>query len=641
MYTKLFEKGHIGQLELKNRIVMPAMGCSFATSTGEASDEMIAYYAERAKGGAGLIITEITRIDDETGVGTPNQLSVTDLKHIPRLTRLAEAVHSYNSKIFVQLHHPGNQTPSKLLKGKQIVSASDVTCSVVGEKPRALTTKEVEGLVKKFVFGAYVAKTAGIDGVELHAAHGYLLNQFLSPHTNKRTDRYGGDFTGRMRMITEIIKGIQATCGANYPISVRIDGSEYISDGIDQEEGIKIAKYLESLGIQALNVSCGTYESGYTIVEPAMFKEGWKADLAKQIKAHVSIPVIAVNTIKHPDFAERLLDNDVCDFIGVARGFLADASWGKKAKKGQDNMIRKCIGCLECFRILNTLRPLECTLNPVLGRELHYGKLDQNGQGHKVAVIGGGPAGMEASIVLSKRGFDVTLFEATDRLGGTMNLASVPPHKELLGEFVETMIAQVKEAGVQIVLNKKVTALEVKEMGNEAIFMAIGGQPIVPSLPGIEKAITAEEVLKGHNLHHQKIVIIGGGVTGLETAETLAQDNEVTVVEMAKNVGTTLYASYRGVLLKEMKEMGITIETEHRLTRIEDHKVYTDHNDQEVVFDADTIILAMGVKSNRNNVEEFEKVFDQVILLGDTDHPGQIRDALHSAYDRAYVFNLE
>lgn len=640
-YTKLFEKGKIGRLELKNRIVMPAMGCSLASSTGEASQEMITYYAKRAKGGAGLIITEITRIDDETGVGTPNQLSVTDLKHIPQLTRLAEAVHAYNTKIFVQLHHPGNQTPSRLLHGKQIVSASDVTCSVVGEKPRALTTEEVEGLVKKFVFGAYVAKAAGIDGVELHAAHGYLLDQFMSPHTNKRTDRYGGDFNGRMRMITEIIKGIQATCGPDYPISVRMDGAEYIPDGIDQAEGIKIAKYLETLGIQALNVSCGTYESGYTIVEPAMLKEGWKADLARQIKANVSIPVIAVNTIKHPAFAESLLEEDVCDFVGIARGFLADAEWGTKAQKGQDLYIRKCIGCLECFRILNTLRPVECTLNPLLGRELHWGHLHKTGQHRKVAVLGGGPAGMEAAIVLAKRQFDVTLFEATDKLGGTMNLAAIPPHKELLGEFVETMAAQVEAAGVQVVYNTKATPEDLKEAGFEAIFMAIGGQPIVPNLPGIDQAITAESVLKGeHDLHDQKIVIIGGGVTGLETAETLAKDNQVMVIEMANQVGTTLYASYRGVLLKEMHDMGITIKTEHRLTHIEDHQVYTKHGDEDVAFEADTVVLAMGVKPKREALEDFEKVFDQVILLGDTDHPGQIREALHSAYDRAFVFDL-
>ena len=248
-YPKLFEKGRIGNLELKNRIVMTAMGCSLASSTGEASDQIIRYYAERARGGVGLIITEITRIDDETGVGTPNQLSVTKESDIPQLARLAEAVHAYGAKIFVQLHHPGNQTPSRLIGGRQPVSASDVTCSIIGEKPRPLTTEEVEAMVKKFVKGAYIAHLAGIDGVEIHAAHGYLVNQFLSPHTNHRTDKYGGDFFNRMRFLTEIIKGIQYAVGPKFPISVRIDGNEYIDDGIDDAEGIHIARYLESLGI--------------------------------------------------------------------------------------------------------------------------------------------------------------------------------------------------------------------------------------------------------------------------------------------------------------------------------------------------------------------------------------------------------
>ena len=256
-YEKLFEPGMIGNLELKNRIVMPAMGCSLAESTGEAGARMIKYYADRARGGAGLIITEITRVDDETGVGTPNQLSVTNTHMIAQLSRLAEAVHAYDTKIFVQLHHPGNQTPSRLIGGKQPVSASDVTCKVIGEQPRALTTEEVEAMVRKFVTGAVIAQKSGIDGVEIHAAHGYLVSQFLSPHTNKRTDKYGGSFEGRMRFITEIIMGIKAYCGPKFPISVRMNGSDYLPDGITEEDGIAQAKYLEALGISCINVSCG------------------------------------------------------------------------------------------------------------------------------------------------------------------------------------------------------------------------------------------------------------------------------------------------------------------------------------------------------------------------------------------------
>ena len=239
-----------------------------------------------------IIITEITRVDDETGVGTPNQLSVTNTHMVPQLSRLVEAVHAYDTKLFVQLHHPGNQTPSRLIGGKQPVSASDVTCKVIGEQPRALTTEEVEAMVKKFVTGAVIAKTAGVDGVEIHAAHGYLVSQFLSPHTNKRTDKYGGSFEGRMRFITEIIMGIKAYCGP--------------------------------------------YDSGATIIEASYFKEGWKLHLAANIRKVVKIPVIAVCNVKHPAFAEQMLEEGAVDFVGIARGHLADPEWGKKASAGND-----------------------------------------------------------------------------------------------------------------------------------------------------------------------------------------------------------------------------------------------------------------------------------------------------------------
>ena len=520
-YEKLFEPGMIGGLEIKNRIVMPAMGCSLAESTGEAGARMIKYYADRARGGAGLIITEITRVDDETGVGTPNQLSVTNTHMIAQLSRLVEAVHAYDTKLFVQLHHPGNQTPSRLIGGRQPVSASDVTCKVIGEEPRELTTKEVEGMVKKFVTGAVIAQKAGVDGVEIHAAHGYLVSQFLSPHTNKRADKYGGSFQGRMRFVTEIIMGIKAFCGPKFPISVRINGSDYLPDGITEEDGIAQAKYLEALGISCLNVSCGTYDSGSTIIEPSYYKEGWKINLASNIRKAVKIPVIAVCNVKHPSFAEHMLQEGDVDFVGIARGHLADPDWGKKARAGSDILIRKCLGCMECFRILNDGLPLGCTVNPVLGREFEYGdeKLVMNGAGRTAAVVGGGPAGMEAALTLAKRGFNTILFEAADKLGGTANLAAIPPNKGMITEFVETMEAQLKEAGVDVRLGVKADLAAVQETGAEAVFMAAGGRPVLPAIEGIEKAVTAEEVLKGNvALNGKNVVIIGGGVTGLETA---------------------------------------------------------------------------------------------------------------------------
>ena len=643
-YERLFHSGRIGSLEIKNRIVMPAMGCSLAESTGEAGARMINYYAERARGGAGLIITEITRVDDETGVGTPNQLSVTNTRMIAQLSRLAEAVHAYDTKIFVQLHHPGSQTPGRLIGGRQPVSASDVTCKVIGEQPRPLSTEEVEAMVRRFVTGAVIAQKSGIDGVEIHAAHGYLVSQFLSPHTNKRTDRYGGSFEGRMRFITEIIMGIKAYCGPKFPISVRMNGNDYLDDGISDEDGIAQAQYFESLGVSCINVSCGTYDSGATIIEPNYFQEGWKRHLAANIRKAVSIPVIAVCNIKHPSFAEQMLADGDVDFVGIARGQLADPEWGIKAKAGKDVFIRKCIGCMECFRILNDGLPLGCTLNPVLGREFEYGdeKLIRDGEGRTAAVIGGGPAGMEAAMTLSKRGFRAILFESSDKLGGTVNLAAIPPNKGMLNEFIETMEAQLKDAGVEVRLSTPATLQAVKDTGAEAVFMAAGGTPVLPDIPGIERAVTAEEVLRnGAPVTGPNIVIIGGGVTGLETAEYLAPGNKVTVVEMLDKVGGNLYPSVVMHLAQEIMKSGGAIAKGKKLTAVSDKEVTVKDvsSGETASIPADTVILAMGVRSDRPQDEEFRREYgDKYILIGDSLKPGQIYDALHSGHDRAFVY---
>jgi len=643
-YDKLFEPGMIGGLEIKNRIVMPAMGCSLAESTGEAGARMIKYYADRARGGAGLIITEITRVDDETGVGTPNQLSVTNTHMIAQLSRLVEAVHAYDTKLFVQLHHPGSQTPSRLIGGRQPVSASDVTCNVIGEQPRALTTEEVEAMVKKFVTGAVIAQKAGVDGVEIHAAHGYLVSQFLSPHTNKRTDKYGGSFEGRMRFVTEIIMGIKAYCGPKFPISVRMNGSDYLPDGITEEDGIAQAKYLEKLGISCINVSCGTYDSGATIIEPNYFKEGWKRHLAANIRKAVNIPVIAVSNIKHPAIAEKSLEQGLFDFVGIARGHLADPDWGKKAREGKDVLIRKCIGCMECFRILNDGLPLGCTLNPVLGREFEYGdeKLVKNGAGRTVAVVGGGPAGMEAALTLAKRGFSTILFEAANKLGGTANLAAIPPHKEMLAEFVETMEAQLREAGVDVRLGVKADLAAVQAAGAEAVFIAAGGKPVLPSIPGIDRAVTAEEVLRGDAVvTGEKIVVVGGGVTGLETAEYFANDHQVTVVEMQDKVGGNLYPSIVMNLAQEIMKNEGRILKGSKLTSVDTDSVWIEdvRTGSTERIPADAVILAMGVRSERPDYAAFRKAFgDNLILVGDSCKPGQIYDALHSGHDKAFVY---
>jgi NADPH-dependent 2,4-dienoyl-CoA reductase/sulfur reductase-like enzyme len=409
--------------------------------------------------------------------------------------------------------------------------------------------------------------------------------------------------------------------------------------------GLSKAKYLEALGISCINVSCGTYDSGATIIEPNYFQEGWKINLASNIRKAVKIPVIAVCNVKHPAFAELMLEEGDVDFVGIARGHLADPNWGRKARAGQDVMIRKCIGCMECFRILNDGLPLGCTLNPILGREFEYGdeKLVKNGEGRPVAVIGGGPAGMEAALTLAKRGFNAILFEAKEKLGGTVNLAAVPPNKQMLNEFIETMQAQLVEEGVDIRLGVNADLETVKATGAEAVFMAAGGKPILPEIPGIGNAVIAEDVLSGAApVENQTLVVIGGGVTGLETAEYLVPRNKVTVVEMTDKIGGNLYPSIVMHLATEIVKNGGTIAKGYKLTAIEEGQVRVTEvaTGEEKCLPADTVVLAMGVRSNRPEIEEFRAEYgDKLIMVGDSSRPGQIYDALHSGHDRAFVYD--
>jgi 2,4-dienoyl-CoA reductase-like NADH-dependent reductase (Old Yellow Enzyme family)/thioredoxin reductase len=642
-YKYLFQKGNIGKLELKNRVVMPAIGVSLAKSTGEASDDLIAYYEERAKGGCGLIITEITKIDDEYGAGTANQLSVTKPIHVVQLERLAKTVHKYDSKIFVQLHHPGRQTYSRLIGGKQVVAPSAIMCKRTKEMPRALTTEEVEDLVKKFIIGAKIAQTAGIDGVELHGAHGYLINQFLSEYTNKRTDKYGGSFVNRMRFITEIILGIKHICGHDFPISVRISGDEFVDGGYKIDEAVKIAIYLESIGVNAINVSNGTYESGITIVEPISYPQGWKKHLAKTIKSAIKIPVIAADVIRKPEFAESLLEEGVQDFVAIGRGQLADPEWTNKAYEGKEDEIRPCISCLYCFEELGSGRMIKCAVNPKTGREREFQGFDETGNNRVVAIVGGGPAGMEAARVLAIRGFKPVIFEKEKELGGMLQYGNKPPKKEKITWLIENMAYQLKQLGAEIRLNTEATVDEIKKLNPYAVFIGVGAAPSIPPIPGVNggHVYTILDILSGKvKLKDSNVAVIGSGLTGLETAELLAeQGNKVSVIEMLSEIGKDTNPSNLFDVTNRLKQYQVEFLPSQRLVEIAPASITlmnmkTQQTSQKAV---DAVVLSLGVSSRKELIKEFESHFEKVRVLGDASQPGRIAEATRDGFERAYV----
>lgn len=648
MYDKLFEKGHIGKLELKNRLVMPAMGVNYSTATGEASLQDIEYFKARAKGGIGLIITGITNVDGKAGRACGNQLSAASDGSIRSLRELADAVHTYDTKIFGQIHHAGIQTSSRIT-GYQPEGPSAIASDVVGEKARELSIEDIKILEKQFVGAAVRLKNAEFDGVEIHAAHGYLISSFLSPYTNKREDEYGGSLENRMRILLNIIYGIKQYCGKDFTISVRLNSTDHIEGGLEFEEALEIAKILEKSGVDCINLSGGTYESGYTIIEPSSMPQAWKKDYAKTLKQTVDIPVIAVNNIKYPKVAEGLLEEGVSDFVGLARASLADPQWGNKAKAGKDTYIRTCVGCMNCFgQLMKYDRPVTCTVNPELGKEYLYTDLNKliakTGQGKKLVVIGAGPTGSEAAIVLAKRGYDVTIFDKNDSPGGAIRLGAKPAFKSYFYDYITMLENTMKDLGVDLRFNEEATVDKVKEINPYGVIVAVGGQPQSLSIEGLDdqKLLSYEDILgEKIDLTGKNILVVGGGETGLETGEFLAdKNNKVTVIEMLDEVGKELEVSTKAMMLKRFSEKQIPVLTKTTIKKVDGSKAKVENleTNEAKDLDFDYVVAAIGVKNNPDYNNQFLDAFENSILIGDARKPRNIVLGTREAYDKAFVF---
>ena len=651
MYQEIFKQGKIGNITLKNRLVMSPMGTSLAEMDGSPSEDMIAFYDARAIGGAALIIPEIARVNDLHGAGMMRQLSVSKDRHIEGLAKLAETVHKYGTKIFIQLHHPGRETVTALTGGP-VVSASAIPCKYLQQETRALSTEEVKALIQQFISGAVRVKKAGCDGVELHAAHGYLLQQFLSPYTNKREDEYGGSFENRLRMITEIINGIRVQCGPDFPIGVRLSVEEFLDktgvteDYIHIQDGVKIAMALEKCGIDFIDVSVGLYETGSVCVEPISFPQGWRKDLIKAVKDHVSIPVIGVSCIREPQVAESFLEGGIVDFVSMGRSWLADEQWGLKVFEGRENEICKCINCLRCFESLNAWMgagiPAECAVNPRACRERLYGNAEYDTQEHKVVVVGGGPCGMIAAKTLAERGMKVTLVDRQSELGGTINLAKKPPFKERMGWIADYYNVEFEKLGVELKLDMEATADKIAEMNPDAVLVATGSKSVIPgSIPGItgENVYTIEDILSGKaGLKNKKVMIIGAGVTGLETAEYLCHEgNTVVLADMLDKVAPNANHTNVADVCGRLKEYNAQFMMAHALKEIKKDGVVLERlNDKiNVEVAADAVVLSLGFRPDNHLVEELKEKGIHAQAIGNAVKDGTIAPASRSGFEAA------
>ena len=638
-FSHLFSPIKVGETVVKNRVFMPPISTNLADK-GYVTDALVAHYAARAKGGVGLIVTEVTTVEP-TYIYLPGDMSIHDDSFIPGWKKLTEAVHQYDCKILPQLFHPAYMA-FPIPGTPRLIAPSNVGPYYAKEAPRSVTKEELKVIIKQFGEAALRVKTAGADGVEIHAAHAHgLLGGFLSPLYNKRTDEYGGDISCRLRLTLEVIEEVRKMCGKDFIIDVRISGDEYTDGGLNINDMIYVSKTLEKAGVDMLHVSGGTtIARGSSIPAPGT-KMGSHALLSEEIKKHVSIPVATVGRITEPWIADELIANDKADICMMGRANLCDAEFVNKAMNGHVEDIRPCIGCLRCLTGIMFGKRVSCTINPSLEIE-NEDTIKEAEEKKNILVIGSGPAGMEAAFVAHKRGHHVVLCEKDDKLGGEMNLAAVPIAKQDLTLVIKYMAHKLE--GVDVRLNTEVTLEMLKnEFKDYEVIAGTGASPIVINpFTQFKSWMTADDVLAGRAFPGRKIVIIGGGSVGCETADYLAplindlfpRNRDVTILEMANGVMMNESGPGRSLLVRRMMQKGIKIITSAKVESVTETEInYIQDDVTHTIKDADTLIFAAGYKKNPAVEEMLEESGLNYHMIGDAHEIGNIKTAITEAYN--------
>ncbi len=636
MFPHLFAPGKIGTLTLKNRILKAPQSSGMSNMDGTVSERLVRYYRDQAAGGAGCIVVEYAYVDDIGAKSAHCHLGISSNEHIPGLAWLAENIREMGSVPAIQIEHCGRQ---KFLGTQPICAPSALPWPKLWDQygvqavPHVLTIEEIQDIVHAFGDSALRAKKAGFELVEIHGAHGYLLTNFFSPHTNHRTDLYGGSLENRMRIYVEIVRDVRKKVGPDFPVTIRLSGTDYEPDGFPIEDTIAMAKVLEREGIDAFHISGGDHHTMIHQVSPMAMSLCHNTWAAEAIKKEVSVPVIASGSITLPEYAEDIITSGKGDFVGLGRPLWADPEWPNKAAADHPEDIRPCIrcneGCLE--RTFFNYKAITCAVNPVVSREGEL-KIAPAPVKKKVAVVGAGTAGMEAARVLALRGHDVTIYEEKDKKGGLLHEAAAPEFKADIRPFMQYQITALEKLGVPVV-QKKATAADLE--GYDAVVCATGSLPIIPHIPGVEKPIAVDclSAINGAKPVGKKVVVIGGGLVGTETALDLAENgHSVTLVEMLpkimKDVAVTDFLAYS----ERIAKTDMRILTETRLEEVLDNGARVSAKKGEETIEADTVILALGLKAEQGLYNELAAAGKEVYLVGDAVKAGKIFDAIHTAY---------
>ncbi len=639
MFPNLFRPGRIGQLQLRNRVLKAPTSTGMSNMDGSVSERLIRHYRDVARGGAGLIICEYAFIDDQGAKSAHCQLGISSDDHIPGLAWLAQTIKEEGACAGIQIEHCGRQ---KFLGTQPIVAPSVIPWPALKAKkgqaavPRELTDPEIWQIIDAFGDATRRAVDAGFELVEIHGAHGYLITNFLSPHTNKRTDQWGGSLENRTRFLVEVVKNARAKVGRGFPLTVRLSGTDYEPDGFPVTETVEVAKSLEALGIDAIHVSGGDHHQMIHQVSPMAVERCHNVWAAAEIKKHVNIPIIASGSITLPHLAEAVLAEGKGDFIGLARPLWADPDWVNKARDGRAEDIRPCIrcndGCLD--RTFFRYQAVSCSVNPVIGRE---GDLKISPASHRrnVCIIGGGPAGLEAARICAERGHAVTLYEKR-ALGGVSIEGSVAEFKSDLRPLIEYWKTQLDKLGVTVRFQE--AGVEAAR-GADVVVVAIGGMPSAPNIPGMEgKNVTeALAVFNGTATVGHKVVVLGGGETAVEVALYLDdQGHDVTILHRREALMTRDVAVTDRIAYSEMiATRGLPVFTNLQVVAIDEHGVSAvDSNGGNTRVEADTVVTALGYRPLASSLAELlrEAGVPEIHEIGDGVHPAKILDAVHAGY---------